>query len=208
MKRTSLVLVLVLFSAAQASALDAGYRLVDFSGEVEVCAPFSGACGPLKAGFRPESGSKLRTGAEASADLSTDERLDNVLRVGADTRITFLETVPLRVALDEGSLFILKEEQFYPDVRILTRDFLAVIRHGGCKLETSGGRVTLKVFSESVDIHPKAGNGYAQVPFTVEEGFRYASEGWERMTYPDYMEWQFWYKKTNERRDRLPGAAR
>lgn len=198
-------------SATPLFAQGPAYQVVEISGQAEAYDPESQQWGPLGPGRRLDPGSKVRTGPEGSVDLAADAHFENMLRIGPDSRVTFLDLIPLRIALDEGSLFVLKEEQRYvgvdpektPELRILTRNFLVSVRQGGCKLESTQRDVVLKVFSESVRIQPMAENSYSSVPFTVEEGFQYSPDGWTRLSYPDYVVWQAWYKKNNERKDDL-----
>lgn len=215
MRRAILLSALFSFLTAAAFAenvVDSTYTAVDVYGDVQACAPHAG-CKPLKRGMELPLGTKVATGEKSWADFAADVYYENMLRVSADSNVTFLNAVPMRVALDRGSLFVLNEPHFaagndqeaVPEIRILTRDFLAALRQGGCKLESSASGAVLFAFAEAVRIYPKTpGGGYAEVPFEVEEGFRYSREGWKRMEYPDYMDWQIWFKKNNERKDDLP----
>lgn len=197
-------------SAAPLYASDIGYRVMEIAGSAELFDAISGAPKPFKTGRPMPVGSIVRTGSDGLVDLATDPYFESVLRIGPDSQVTFLSFLPVRIALDAGTLFVLKEEHDdagrdagrSQEVRVLTRHFLASLRQGGCILEVTRSGVTLKAFSESVRIQPKTAGGYSEVPFTVEEGFRYSKEGWERLAYPDYAVWQAWYKENNARKDK------
>ena len=217
-RRAALVALFILCVTPALFAQEAGYRVVEVTGRCEIQEPFQGDWKPLKSGTRPQIGSVIRTNfdGDSAAELVADPHFENSLRIGPGSRVAFLNILPLRISLDAGSLFVLKEEQRYlgrdaalsPEVRILTREFLVSVRQGGLELDTTGTAVALKVFGESVNIQPKIQGGYASVPFAVEEGFRYSAGGWTRLAYPDYKVWQAWYKRNNEQRDELVRAAR
>ena len=186
--------------SAPLSADDALYRVVEISGQAEI---FDGAGGnwrPLEENARILAGSKLRTGRESGADLVRDAYFENALRIGPSSVVTFLSANPVRVSLDEGSVYILKEE--HHELRILTKDFLVSAREGGFKLDfTKPASTMLKVFADSVQIFKKTPEGYSHVAETVEEGFRFTPSGRARMNYEDYLDWQAWCRKNDERKD-------
>ena len=187
------------------------YRVLDVSGQAELVESISKRSRPLKARDEIPAGSIVQTGEKARVNLASDEHLESLLTIGPDSSVTFLNEAPMRLSLDEGSLFVLKEtqrslsrdKQFLTELRVLTREFLVSVREGGYVLEASSDKVVLKAFSEAVTVYPKAGGAYVQVPTTVEEGFRYTSAGLKRLTFPDYEIWQEWYKKNNEKKDRF-----
>ncbi len=215
--RKFLFTLIVLSSLSAPLFAQEGYRVVEVVGRCEVLQP-SQEWKPLLKGAQLVMGSAIRTGPEpdSGVELVADPHFENSLRIGPGSRVGFLNLLPLRVSLDEGSLFVLKEEQRYlnrdtelsPEVRILTRDFLVSVRQGGCELDTAGPNVMLKVFGESMQVQSKTQSGYAEASSTVEEGFRYSKDGQTRLEYPDYAVWQAWYKKNNEKRDELVRAGR
>ncbi len=216
--RQSLLIALIFFCGIPALfAQEAGYRVVEVTGSCYILEPFQSDWKPLKKGTRPQIGSVIRTdpALDSAAELVADPHFENSLRIGPGSRLAFLNILPLRVSLDEGKMFVLKEEISYvgrdpklsPEVRILTREFLVGLWQGGFELDVTRTAVILKVFSEAVSIQPKIQGGYGSTPFSVEEGFRYSSAGWTRLTYPDYKVWQAWYKRNNEQRDELFRAA-
>jgi len=217
-RRSLLAALLFLFTAAPLFAQEAGYRVVKVTGTCQIQDPFEADWKPLKNETHLQAGSVIRTNPDedSAVELVADPHFENSLRIGPGSRVAFLNILPLRISLDAGSLFIIKEEQRYlgrdvalsPEVRILTREYLVSVRQGGLELDATGPSVVLKVFGESVSIQPKIQGGYASVPFAVEEGFRYSAGGWTRLTYPDYKVWQAWYKRNNEQRDELVRAAR
>lgn len=217
MRRALLVLsvVGVLLAEKPLFAEASVYRVIGVSGPVEWLEPVTKQPRPLKERDELPAGSVVRTGEKAEVDLASDPHLESVLRIGPRTQVTFLSNFPLRLALDEGSLFILKEEQRYvnrdaglsQEVRVLTRDFLVSVRQGGCVLEQSGGGTALKAFSEEVQVYPKTGGAFAQTPLAVEEGYRYTASGLQRLTFSDYEAWRDWYRRNDERRDGLAGKT-
>ncbi len=217
-RRSFLIALILICGTPALFAQEAGYRVVEVTGSCEILEPFQPEWKALKNGMRPQIGSVIRTDStpDSAAELVADPHFENSLRIGPDSRVAFLNILPLRVSLDQGSLFILKEEQRYigreaelsPEVRILTREFLVGVRQGGCELDAKGTAVVLKVFGEAVSILPKIRGGYGSTPFAVEEGFQYSAGGWTRLTYPDYRVWQAWYKRNNEQRDELIRATR
>ena len=219
-RRAALALALIpalgFFSQSSASAQQAGYRVVEVSGNCEIVEPFEQNWKTLKEGKSLLMGSAVRTnGPDSSVTLVADPHFENSLRIGPDSQVGFLSILPLRLSLDTGSLFLIKEEQRYlanevelsPEVRILTRQYLVSVRQGGVGIDATERNVALKTFGESVNIYPKIDGGYSTIPFIVEEGFRYTVDGFARLDYPDYKTWQAWYKRNNEQRDELVRRA-
>jgi hypothetical protein len=209
MRRFFFLLVLFCLAAHPTSAQDAMYRVVETEGRAE----FSDAPGrwvPLVKGMGVVAGTKLRTGKESFADLVRDAYFENSMRVGPSSSVSFLNAHPVRLSLDEGVLYLLKEEYRFlsPDtgtpsgIRILTRDFLVELREGGCRLESSDEGAVLKVFSETVGVQRKALQGYSETVEAVEEGLLFRLSGRMRMEYPHYEDWRTWYRKNDERKDK------
>ena len=189
-------------TASAFCAETASYRVVDVLGEAELIEAYAGASKPFKKGLAVPVGASIRTGADGTVELALDTSFENALRIGPDSQVTFLNLVPIRLSLDFGTLFVLKEDaQDEREIRILTQNFLAVVNAGGCLLESTGKRAMLKAFSETTRIFPRIQGGYSEMPFTVEEGFQYSPQGWDRLSFADYMVWQGWYKENTNRKD-------
>lgn len=147
-------------------------------------------------------GSRIRTGRDGAIEISGSPALENVFFAGPDSQITLLHEEPARISLDQGDLWILKESP--AEMRVLTRECLAVMRDGGCRIRAAkGARVLVQVFGETVQIFDKTPAGYSDEPRTIEEGFQHSAGQLTRLDFTDYSEWQVWYKKNDKRKDGL-----
>ena len=147
-------------------------------------------------------GDRIRTDRQGSVEISGSPLLENAFLVGPDSQITWLNEAPARIALDQGELWILKEDP--SEMRVLTPEYLAVIRDGGCRIKVSNGAGTqIQVFGESVRVFDKTPSGYSVESRSIEEGFQLVSGQMTRMEFADYSEWQGWYKKNDKRKDEL-----
>lgn len=215
MKRAAVLLLAVLMSASCAQASEvAHFRLIESAGRVEVLDPVKGSWTRAGEGTILTTGMKVRTGEASFADFTMDDYFENVLRLGERSLFSVLDDLPARVSLDQGVLMILREEnhvadKFFnipPRLRILTRDFVAEMAHGGCRITAGKEVVRLDVFGDSVRIQEREGAGYAKKETAILEGFRYEAGRAERMVYEDYSDWQAWYKLNDKRKDRFAEA--
>lgn len=187
------------------------YLVVESFGSAETVESLTKKARPLAPRMECAAGTMIRTGPEAWADLSLGSSLESLLRVGPDSQVTFLNYAPVRLSLDKGTLLVLNEEQVFAgrdpalsaEVRVLTRSFLVSARQGGCALEAGDDGAAVSVFAEEVKVYEKKGPSYSAEGRSVEEGFRYSVQGTRRLVFSDYKDWQDWYKRSNERKDRL-----
>ena len=199
-RKLCFVFAVILWTAAAPLADAAPYLVLESAGQAEMFDAAQNRWQTLPPESALKKGDKIRTGSDGSVELAGDPSFENVFHVGPGSQVTLLHQRPLRIALDQGSLWMINETPL--EVRILTREFLVSIREGGCAVDISSGTGVLKVFGESVQVFEKALSGYSDWPLAVEEGFRFVSGKAERMDYSDYAEWQVWYKKNDARKDK------
>ena len=172
------------------SLADTGYwKVVDFSGEYHV------------------EGSSVTTGERATVDILLNRSRENMIHLSKNSQLDFLRQSPLEMRLKKGGLFVLLEAEGEP-LKIISGHSQVMLSQGGLVIETNADKDRVRVFSETIQITPRAAPGDAPV-------FRDLSEGWElrissgggiegpkRMDYGDYSDWQRWFKENYERNDR------
>ena len=205
-KLTLVVCLFVSFLSGALSAEGSYPKVRSVAGSVQVLEPSGRWWRPLlkEAIFR--KGSAVRTGTDGAVEIAFDDHLNDILRLGPDSRMNFLnpKDASIHLLLERGRLFVLREReepsQAAP-LTVLTRHFLVEMRLGGCGLETSERRTAVRVFSESLQVldlnrdHPRS------TPRVIAEGLKYFSgvsavpAVIRRMAYADYGEWRLWMKE-------------
>lgn len=201
LKKSFFVFAGLMCAATTSFSQTASYRVLESAGQAEVFDAALGSWQGLSPGAVLKKGAKIRTGADGSAEISEGSLFENAVYIGPGSEVTFLNEEPSRIALDRGTLWIIRET--LSQVRVLTREYLVTMQEGGCAVEADGSQVAVKVFGESVQVFDKTPSGYSDRPRVVEEGFRYRSGNTDRMDYPDYIPWQKWTRKNDERKDKL-----
>ena len=111
MKKSSFVwFIAAFFSFASPAHADIEYwKVVEVKGFAEVKAPSESGWKSISAPLYLKRGSLIRTGKDASVDLSLNRQWDSFLRLNENSELEFPESSPAEVRLKKGSLFALLE---------------------------------------------------------------------------------------------------
>lgn len=210
----SLVWIAVwVFSSSVAQAEIEFVKVVDIQGRADTFDPQTSQwSGHAPVPFFLKEGSKLRTYKAASAEIILDKKWDRIIHLGENTRVAVLNNAWDRFSLDEGSLFILSEDESRPVVssQILTRHVLVKFSVAGVGIHSDPEGSRVEVFGDTVEVFPMSDKTYSERGVTLTEGFTqtfHSDHGLEglskRMGFDPYWIWQAWLKNRYAEKDKL-----
>ncbi len=191
----------ILDSAAQA---DIEYwKVVQVTGVAQMKSPAQPDWKNLSAPFYLRKGSLVRTGKDAIVDFCLNRQWSNFLQLNENSELEFPKESPKEVRLKKGSLFALLEAESGSDsLHIFSPDVELRVGLGGLAVFASASRSTLKVFSESVEVVDLKSQP-SDSPKIISEGWEWSAGQTRRLDFSDYAEWQRWFRKSYERKDKF-----
>ncbi len=212
--RTYVVLFLIgMTFAADASAEIEFIKVVEIKGRADVFDPVSSRwSAQTVTPVELKAGSRLRTYAGSTAEIVMDRKWERFIRLSEMSRISVLGADLGRLALDEGHLYILCEQdsKTVAPLKILTKDAIVELSVAGFGVssDTNGSRI--QVFADFVTVFPKKSGKYSLLGLQLHEGFQslILAESDEvslsqRMSFDDYWKWQGWIKDRYATKDKL-----
>ena len=199
----------VVWAAPSALRADVdSWRVVDVSGPGEVLSSSRSTWQPLACPSFIRQGAQLRTGKDGTVDIALNGGRESMIHVRPDSLLLFLKIRPSQVRLLSGSLFVLLEGEG-DTLDVWTGRFLAQLAQGGMAEISSGTwEDTVKVFGDQAQLSGYDASG-ASRRRTVDEGFKLNQGGKRstgipaRMDFGDYEDWQQWFKKNYDRKDKF-----
>jgi hypothetical protein len=192
-----------LFFWATASAQEPPYlKVSEARGGAEFSKPLSARWEVLLEGAALEKGQRIKTADRGGiVEMVLDERFEAALCLGADSSLKVLSLSPLKISLERGELFILREH----DKPQSSSGFLQVIVPGG-KINFDFGGVLISVGPQGAWVKVFA-DEILVLDRRIKEGFKFfipKKAGMpvrERMTFLDYAPWEAWVKKWYRKKD-------
>ncbi len=188
-------------------------KVVEIKGRADVFDPESSSWSPqtvtpieLKKGYR------LRTYPDSTAEIVMDRKWERLIQLSERSRISVLGADSGRIALDEGHLYILcEQDQKAPaPLKVLTKDALVELTIAGMGLSSDPDGSRLQVFADFVTVFPKKSGKYSVSGERLSEGFysRLSAQSEEdnlsqRMSFDEYWKWQAWIKNRYATKDKL-----
>jgi hypothetical protein len=212
--RTYVVLFLIgMTFAAEASAEIEFIKVVEIKGRADVFDPVSSSwSAQTVTPIELKAGARLRTYADSTAEIVMDRKWERFIRLSEKSRISVLGADLGRLALDEGHLYILCEQdsKTVAPLKILTKDAIVELSVAGFGVSSDKIGSRIQVFADFVTVFPKKSGKYSLSGLQLHEGFQslILAESDEaslsqRMSFDDYWKWQAWIKNRYATKDKL-----
>ncbi len=199
--------------AADAFAEIEFIKVVEIKGRADVFDPTSSSWSPqTKTPIELKAGYRLRTYADSAAEIIMDRKWDRLIRLSENSRISVLGTGLGRLALDEGHLYIVCEQDLtsVAPLKILTKDAAVEMSVAGLGIRSDQAGSQIQVFADFVTVFPKKSGKYSVSGEQLSEGFQshlsaQSEEGGtlQRMSFDEYWKWQAWIKNRYATKDKL-----
>lgn len=214
MKRAAIFLAALLWiSPAFADDLPAP-TVFEVTGRAEILPSAGNRWKTLSEDMVLKKNSRMRTGGESGIYLVIGEGLENVLRLDENSRAEISRDART-VTLEKGMIsFVVEDGEEAPPFTVRTADLKVTFTAGGISIAYTDDGTLVKVYGGSATVTPvKAGRalpaGRQARPTALGEGFKFFASAhsratrFERMKYPDYVEWQRWTRHWYEKKDDL-----
>lgn len=207
-----LALSVILFTADAFAEIEF-IKVVEIKGRADVFDPVSSSWShqsttpiELKAGYR------LRTYEDSTAEIVMDRKWDRLIRLSENSRLSVLGSSLGRLALDEGHLYIVCEQDLtsVAPLKVLTKDMAVEMSIAGLGIRSDQEGSHIQVFADFVTVFPKKSGKYSVSGEQLSEGFQshlsaQSEEGSlsQRMSFDEYWKWQAWIKNRYATKDKL-----
>jgi ferric-dicitrate binding protein FerR (iron transport regulator) len=209
--QSSFFLIFIALNALFFSAIGWGadsdtLRVTGLSGIAEFLPPGAIRWRPLSKDMVLARGTKVRTGDKSVAQILLEPGFRSGMLLREDSRLEIQDYAPGRFFLAKGAVFIIREEDNRPfPFRISARNAAVDMRQGGCEIRVFQESVLVKVFGDSVFVAASV-SGARSVRREVKEGDKIwvredADQVFQRMNYPDYVDWLAWVKIFYKQKD-------
>lgn len=202
-----------MISAVDACADIEFIKVIEIKGRADVFDPVSSSwSAQTVTPVELKTGSRLRTYPDSTAEIVMDRKWERLMRLSERSRISVLDADSGRIALDEGHLYILCEQDQTEVVplKVLTKDALVEMTIAGLGLSSDQDGSRLQVFADFVTVFPKKSGKYSVLGERLSEGFRSHLSAQsddvgvsQRMSFDDYWQWQAWIKNRYATKDKL-----
>ncbi len=209
---TGLILFGMIFAVEARAEIDF-IKVVEIKGRADVFDPVSSSWSPQTATpIELKAGSRLRTYADSTAEIVMDRKWERFIRVSESSRLSVLGADLGRLALDEGHLYILCEQDLktVTPIKVLTKDALVELTVAGLGLSSDPEGSRIQVFADFVTVFPKKSGKYSLSGLQLPEGFQsvvsaqsHDAELSQRMSFDEYWKWQGWIKERYATKDKL-----
>lgn len=199
--------------AAEASAEIEFIKVVEIKGRADVFDPASSSWSPQTVTpVELKAGSRLRTYADSTAEIVMDRKWERFIRLSERSRLSVLGADLGRLALDEGHLYILCEQDLktVTPLKVLTKDALVELTVAGLGLSSDMDGSRIQVFADFVTVFPKKSGKYSLSGLQLPEGFQSLVSAQsddvnlsQRMSFDEYWKWQGWIKDRYATKDKI-----
>lgn len=197
LKKTAVFLLAGIVVSAVVSAQETpAAKVLDVSGQAEFMLPTWRRWEPLHKETALQKGAKVRTGRKGSAHLVFDENLATVVKLDKSSQMVLGHG--MKISLEKGRLFIMREEGALGLFEIRTRRLKVRMARGGCIIDCTKKGALVRVYGDDV----------LSADGTIKEGYKFwkpadkkKSASRKRMVYTDYVVWQAWTRQWYEMRD-------
>jgi len=126
-------------------------KVVSFAGDVEVYQGGPSEATKCKPKMKIKKESRIKTGAESYVEVAFDKHKENIVKIDENSDVIILLDGDNKIELVDGKLFVaLNNVKKGRTFKVKTPAAVCGARGTGWAVETSGGKVTIKVFDNKV----------------------------------------------------------